>query len=302
MVGRRIINKVIRIVLLTVIAAGMLLYLLGVVTNVFGLLDFKAPLDRISERIAPAGGFVDTLDFDGGRTVYAAVPSRSEVAVFHVHGSPGSLDAYMVYLENAHLQAHVAQYTYDRIGYGDTRPLIAAGSLSVQARQLADLIRHIGAQYNIIVGHSLGCTIAACLAMESPGIVDGLIMVAAPLDPELEPSAWWRPLLDWPVISLAVAQPLKISNRELTPLREELGKLTDRWSSITCPVTFIHGERDELVPVENVTYAMRVMSGAARKKEVILVDEGHFILWSHDELIADEIIELAESLQSSINE
>src|SRR5690606_41178415 len=133
---KRILNKILRILLLVCTGFGLLLYLLGVFANVFGLLDMKAPLSKVEARIAPFGGFTDTLFHHPGYTVYAGIPGDSRTAVFYIHGSPGSLDAYLEFLHDPHLRAHCGQYTYDRTGYGDSRPLTALRTLHEHAGQL----------------------------------------------------------------------------------------------------------------------------------------------------------------------
>lgn len=294
---KQLLNKIIRVCLLTCLGVGLLIYLIGVVANVFGLLDLKAPIAKVEERIASHGGYVDTVRHDSGFTVYAAVDSEREAAVFHVHGSPGSLDAYLGFLEDQHLQAHSKQFTYDRLGYGDSRPLEAVMTLEEHANQLSTLIRHVGAEKNVLTGHSLGCTIAAYLAAKEPELVDGMVLISAPLDPALEPSSWWRPMLDFPVITFAIPHSMRISNRELIPIRHELMKCIEIWDRITCPVTFIHGRNDRLVPIENLDFAKKYFVNSERLKETIIENEGHFILWTHEELITDEIIQLIESIE-----
>jgi pimeloyl-ACP methyl ester carboxylesterase len=189
------------------------------------------------------------------------------------------------------LQAHAAQYTYDRIGYGASKPRHAERHLSQQAAHLASLIRFIDADQVILVGHSLGCSIAACLAADEPGLVDGIVMVSPPLDPDLEPASWWRPLLNFPVLRTGIPHALRVSNNELAPLKKQLSAYESRWSEINCPVTVIQGDTDGLVPARNVDYIEEQCINAPLRK-VILEHEGHFIDWTRQELIADEIVRI----------
>ncbi len=294
---KHVVNKIVRIVLLVLVGIAMLLYALGVVVNAFGLLDFRSSDKKILQRLRQSSddhAVVRTITVGDLRIAYAGVnigDTTPAVAVFFVHGFPGSLDACLDYLANPHLQSHAALYTYDRIGYGESRPHHAEGSLAKQSAQLAALINYVGARRNILVGHSLGCSIAAYLAMDHPEMVDGIVLVAAPLDPSLEPSTWWRPILDYPIIRFAVARPLRISNRELDPLKEELEQCLPQWGKVHCPVTLIHGDKDNLVPVQNVEFGKRVMKNA--DVHVIMVKGGsHFIMWSREDLISDAIVDM----------
>jgi len=225
-----------------------------------------------------------------------ALDRERRIAVFYIHGSPGSLDANTGFLLDDHLRAHAGQFTYDRVGYGGSYPHHAVSSMGEQAAQLGALIRHVGASRNILVGHSLGCTIAACLAVDTPSLVDGMVLVAAPLDPALEPSSWWRPLLDLPVIRLGIPTAMHVSNHELWPLKKELETYAHRWDKIRCPVTLMHGDKDELVPVGNVDFASKTFTNAVPLKALLLENEGHFIYWTKQDLIGDEIIEMINTV------
>jgi pimeloyl-ACP methyl ester carboxylesterase len=295
----KIINMIVRILLLVFAALLVFIYALGIVANIFGLLEMRRPDEKIYTLLQASAGdraIVTTIDYKGGPISYAGIRppdgQNSSVVIF-VHGSPGSMDAYTSYLLDEHLQAHASLFTYDRLGYGNSAQGNSDLSLAEQSEQLYTLAQHVGQKRNIFVGHSLGCSIIARLAMDHPDIVHGLIMVAAPIDPALEPSSWWRPLLEYPMISIAMPHAFRISNRELKPLKKDLEACLPFWDHVRCPVTFIHGDLDKLVPVANVDFGKRVLTQAT-VEEVILEDEGHFMLWTHEELIADEIVKMIE--------
>jgi pimeloyl-ACP methyl ester carboxylesterase len=130
--------------------------------------------------------------------------------------------------------------------------------------------------------------------MEHPDVVNGAIMVAAPIDPDLEPSSWWRPVLTLPMIRIAVPHAMRISNEELWPLKKDLEACLPYWKNVQCPVTFIHGDQDDLVPLGNVDFGKRMLVNTNDVHEVILPRHGHFIFWSHVDIIADEIVKMIE--------
>jgi pimeloyl-ACP methyl ester carboxylesterase len=115
-------------------------------------------------------------------------------------------------------------------------------------------------------------------------------MVAPPIDPDLEPSNWWRPIIDYPSFRIALPRSMIKSNRELLWLKQDLIELEEYWQQIDCPVVLMHGSDDRLVPVENVDYGRRVLPGET------IVDtlggEGHFILWTH----VDQVVRHIEGL------
>lgn len=290
-----ILNKVVRIILLGGIGFAILLYILGIAANVFGLLEMRRSDEMLLELLRESAGdraFVTRIGYRGAAISYAGISrkeGRDSVSVFFVHGSPGSLDAFTDYLIDSQLQAAATLITYDRFGYGNSQPEPSDLSLIKQSEQLYALTRYFDKRHNIFVGHSLGCSIIARLAVDHPDVVDGLVMVSAPIDPALEPSSWWRPILDFPMIRIAMPHSFRISNKELAPLKEDLEACMPLWEKVRCPVTFIHGDIDNLVPVENVEFGKKVLVNAQEVSEVILEGKGHFILWTEVELIVEEI-------------
>ena len=294
------INKVVQILLLIFATLLVALYVLGIIANVFGLLEMRRSDETILTLLRASAGdraIIGSAEYSVGSISYAGIhtPDRKDsIAVIFVHGSPGSLDAYTGYLLDEHLQAHASLYTYDRLGYGNSERGQSDLSLIEQSEQLYAFVKHIGAGRNIFVGHSLGCSIMARLAMDHPEVVHGLVMVAAPIDPALEPSSWWRPLLEFPMIRVAMPHAFLISNKELAPLKKDLEACLPLWDRVCCPVTFIHGDQDQLVPVENVDFGKRVLKNASSVSEIVLKEEGHFMLWTHEELIVDEIVKMID--------
>lgn len=293
-------NQLMRIILLSITGVVLLVYLFGIVMNVFALGEMRMSNQKIAEHLrtfAGDRGVLTEIRTANETIAYGSILRDDEadsVAVVFVHGSPGSMDVYMNYLTDEHLSAHASLYTYDRLGYGSSTHRHKGFSLGVQSAQLHELVQAINARKLILVGHSLGCSIIGEYATEYPDEVDGLVMVAAPVDPDLEPSSWWRPLLNFPMVAFAIPHALRLSNKELLPLRKDLKALLPLWKNVHCPVTFIHGTLDNLVPVANVEFGKRVLVNAAPVKEVILEGKGHFILWTEVQLIIDEIIEVIE--------
>ena len=78
--------------------------------------------------------------------------------------------------------------TYDRAGLGASPP--AADDRGVAALT-GDLARVIGPEPVVIVGHSLGATIARYLAMARPELVAGLVLIDPIPDRWVLRHAWW---------------------------------------------------------------------------------------------------------------
>ncbi|HEY5692223.1 MAG TPA: alpha/beta hydrolase [Cyclobacteriaceae bacterium] len=59
------------------------------------------------------------------------------------------------------------------------------GKASIIAKTAAG--KNKNARPIILIGHSLGGTVIARMTMDSPELVDGVVMVAPSIDPEIEP-------------------------------------------------------------------------------------------------------------------
>jgi pimeloyl-ACP methyl ester carboxylesterase len=228
----------------------------------------------------------------GNRTMqYAEAGDSLKPIVLFVHGSPGSLSAFTNYLVDTVLLHKAFLISADRPGFGYSGFGVGEPSLEKQAwilKQLLDLKEN--GQSVILVGHSLGGPLVVKLAMDFPDLVDGLVIVAGSIDPELEPNdSWWRGPLASPLLSFILPRSLRASNEELYHLKPELEKMLPYWKNITCPVVVIHGKKDPLVAFENVQFAKTKLINTS--VDFILHESAnHFIPWQNPELVNDGIL------------
>ena len=123
----------------------------------------------------------------------------------------------------------------------------------------------------ILIGHSLGGSIVARMAMDYPELVDGIIMLAPALDPALEPDEdWFRVPMRWPVIGFLAPRIFRISNEELIFLDEELELMHLLWEGIV-----IQGGNDDLVHPDNAPFAESMLVDVP-KRIVFLKNQNHF--------------------------
>ena len=230
----------------------------------------------------------------GNRTLhYVTSGDSTKPVVIFVHGSPGSLSAFIDFLADPLLLQRAFLITTDRPGFGYSNFGVAEPSMQKQAALLKPLLdQYHGNRPIILVGHSLGGPVVARMAMDYPTQVDGLVLVAASIDPDLEPNeTWFRAPLATPFLSWLLPSSLRASNEEIYHAKPELQQMLPLWESIKCPVVLIQGEKDDLVPPGNADFAARMLVNASltlvRKENV-----NHFIPWSHPELIRDAVAEI----------
>jgi pimeloyl-ACP methyl ester carboxylesterase len=214
------------------------------------------------------------------------------LAVF-VHGSPGSLSAFIDFLGDKQLLQKVQAISVDRPGFGTSNFGYAEPSLIKQAAELKPILeRHRNQRPVILVGHSLGGPVIARMAMDYPELVDGLVFVAASIDPDLEPNEWFRGPLATPFLKWMLPRSLRASNDEIYQLKPQLQQMVPMWSKVTARTIFIQGGADDLVHPGNAEFAQKMMTGTSVK--VIMRDSmTHFVPWTNPELIREAVIELA---------
>lgn len=201
------------------------------------------------------------------RSPGAAGPAR----IVYVHGTPGDAGNWSRFLIEP--VAGVASISIDRPGFGDSEPRHALVSLSEQAAALEPLL--VGKP--VLVGHSLGGPIVAYAAARWPDRVGGLVIVAGSLDPGLEELRWYNALGS--TFDVLLPRALSNSNNEILALKSELEQLAFLLPRIQCPVVIVHGTADALVPVANVGYMQRMLTGAERVETLVLEGVDHFLIW-----------------------
>lgn len=231
----------------------------------------------------------------GDRVIkYVHTGNDSLPAVIFVHGSPGSLSAFIHFLVDSALLDRAQLITVDRPGFGASNFGKAEPSLEKQAALLKPILEKYQNNRPItLVGHSLGGPVIARIAMDYPELVDGLVMVAPSIDPKLEPNEWFRGPLALPFLKWLLPRSIRASNDEIWKLKPELQEMIPMWSKIKAKTIVIQGDKDNLVPPGNADFA-KAMITEAPVELVRKEDMDHFVPWGHPELIRDAIIKMTQ--------
>ncbi|MEM6793954.1 MAG: alpha/beta hydrolase [Acidobacteriota bacterium] len=222
----------------------------------------------------------------GERTVSWVVagrePGPGTPTLLFIHGSPGSWRAWRGYLADPGLAARAHLVAVDRPGFGASGRGRFEPSLERQAAAAAAPLLARPGGPTLVVGHSFGGPVAARLAVDRPDLVDGLLLIAPSLDPDLEEVRWYQRLAQ--ALPFLVPRDLRTANREILPLAGELEALAVRMPEIRQPVTVLQGLEDRLVPPGNADFAERTLTGAPLEVQR-LPGVDHFIPWRRAELV-----------------
>ncbi|MEP1307343.1 MAG: alpha/beta hydrolase [Balneola sp.] len=234
---------------------------------------------------------------DGRSMHYVAIGDTSKPKILFVHGSPGSWDNFLGFMKNPTLLEQFRLISVDRPGFGKSGNGIPERSLEQQAKLIAGVLdQENQATNSILVGHSMGGPVIARIAIDYPKQVDGLVFVAASIDPELEKTKWFQIPVHYKVLSWILPDMLYSTNEEIIALKEELIKMKPFWKDITQPTSIIQGKTDNLVPYENALFGKKMLINT--NPTMIIKDMNHFIPWQNPELITQEILRISKKLHT----
>src|SRR5690606_23197238 len=120
------------------------------------------------------------------------------------------------------------------------------------------------------------------------------ILLAASVDPSLEPREFFRPVLKKKIFKHLIPKSFWVSNYEIEALMNELVEMVDDWKNIRCPVLSIHGTADDFVPVENADFIKNKLKGGVPFTDIRLEGRNHFIPWNSMDTIRAEILKFAD--------
>lgn len=221
----------------------------------------------------------------GGTMSYLVSENADKPRVIFIHGSPGSAAYYGDYLRELDDVAEVI--AVDRLGYGESADSGTVVSFERQAAAIAPLLETRGGVKPILVGHSLGGPIATRVAADYPDEVGALIVVAGNLNADLEKPRWYNDVARWKIMQPFLADFLKVSNREMWACEVQVQGLETKLDRIQCPIIFIHGTDDDLVPFEAIEYSIDRYRGRPNVYVLVMIGEGHSVT----KLRRDEVLE-----------
>ena len=310
------------IVRAVVVAVGAVLAGLAVYTD--------AAVRQAEAAYPPAGAFVTV---EGLRLHYLEHGAGSPVVL--VHGSDGILQDYATTIFDAVARDHRA-LAADRPGHGySERPAGEPLTLEVGARLLHGLVRALGVERPVLVGHSYGGAVALRYALDYPDETAGLVLlapaayplrglphprVALPGVPLLGPL--YLHTLMVPLERLAApapdaaaplgAAPIPAYQRvasalgarpdqyaayadEIRRVSDSLAQQAPRYGEIAAPVVILAGAADQATPPDR--HAQPLHAALPHSRLIMLPDTGHWVHHAHPDAALAAIQEVWEAVR-----
>ena len=217
-----------------------------------------------------------------------------------IHGTPGSWQQYSRYALNEALLAHFQVVVIDRPGWGGSvlGNELDIASFELQARIVAELAKQLKQQSQgqpvIVMGHSLGGSLLPRLAMDHPQWIDGLLLLAGTVDPELSSPRWFNYAGRIPFVPYLVGDDLHRANKEVFALKDNINAMEGRWHEITAQVIAVQGTEDGLVYPGNSDFIEKSFNPESTQV-IRLEGEGHlFPMTRRDDVVrwAKELLDV----------
>ena len=235
---------------------------------------------------------------DSHQVFIAYAGNSNQNGVLFVHGTPGGWDAFSRYLQDSALRETFFLVSLDRPGWGNSQldSKKIDGSFELQSAAIGAILSRYPEKKWIIIGHSLGASIAPQIALDYPDKVSGILLLAGSLRPSLGSPRWYNRAASTWVIASLIGTSMKHSNREIMGLRTQLEAMDARIKSqvSNAKITILQGMKDKLVSPKNPDYVLNEWSKHFRAIEVIeLPDEGHFLPWRQYDLVKELLVKLS---------
>ena len=225
---------------------------------------------------------------------YAYSGDTEKPGILFIHGTPGRWAAFSSYLASTQLQREFFMVSIDRPQWGEST-LSGDQDPTTFATQ-ADAINLIFQDYPdkkwILVGHSLGASIAPKVVLKAPDAVAGILLLAGSISPSLGKPRWYNHVANNMFVKWLVPARLRDSNKEIMPLRKELALLKSELEGNTfnTDITQIQGMKDTLVSPKNTAYVRDNWEDKFNSVTIIeLEEEGHFLPWRQPNLIVEQL-------------
>ncbi len=211
-----------------------------------------------------------------------------------IHGAPGDWRAFEEYLLDQQLAEKFLLISVDRPGYGHSD----LGNVERSLAEVSKVIRETFTENEseskpILVGHSFGGPIVIRMMMDYPDEIAHGIVLAGSLSPGADEKPWWEVIAHYPPIRWILPKDIFVTSEEIYAVKDELTKMLPYWSTISAPVTIIHGTEDVLVPIENA-YFMQEKLQEKHHSFQILEGQNHFLPWNEYPRVKHSILSAAD--------
>src|SRR5215204_928557 len=155
------------------------------------------------EKFLKEGVVLHTKSFEvsGFKIHYAKTGNDTLPTLFFVHGSPDSWTRYEKFMQDKDLLTRFRMISIDRPGFGYSQ-FGDAKNLEDQSKLISPFVRSIqNGKAIYAVGHSYGGPVIVKLHVNNQDLFNGLVLLAAAVDPQQEKPEKWRFIMNTPPLN-----------------------------------------------------------------------------------------------------
>lgn len=191
----------------------------------------------------------------------------------------------------------------DLPGFGDSPEPGSENTIGETAQHLARFIRDEGLAPVVLVGHSMGTQITAQLAVDEPGLVEGLVLIAPTINRH-ERSATKQAermmqdlrgegmkVLFTGIYEYFKTSPIWFANKLKVMLEHKLEEVCGR---VQVPTLVLAGETDKVCPQE---WVAEVAEALPKSEMRLIPDRGHEAIIKSAEPVATMILDYVDGLE-----
>ena len=152
---------------------------------------------------------------------YVKSGSDTLPTLLFVHGSPGSWDAFKIYMMDTALLQHFRIISIDRPGFGFSG-FGTALHLDEQILLINTIIEKENNNKPLhLIGHSIGGPVIVKLAQLYPDEISSLTILAGSISPKDEPKEYWRYLFLYTPLKILMPGAFSPSNDEIVYFKKD---------------------------------------------------------------------------------
>jgi len=216
--------------------------------------------------------------------------TSAKIGILFIHGAPGGLGMFVPYHHQKVLNERYTLISVDRPGYGystiDPMP-----SIIEQSKIINEIIKLNPSKKFILFGHSYGGPIAGYIGYLNPDQIVHSILAGGAVDPEQEKFVWTGVLCNLPGIYHISSNDTKTATKEKLGHKSALNEIENSWEDLQVRVTAMHGDKDWMVPFENIHFLEeRIDEGLLEINQ--LIGDDHFF-FTDIPLVTNAIVKVA---------
>jgi pimeloyl-ACP methyl ester carboxylesterase len=218
---------------------------------------------------------------------YAYSADTTKPILLLIHGAPGAWFGYKEFFADSLLLNKFQIIAPDRAGYNNSGE--KQTSIEQQAILLKSFLKIHNRQKVSILGRSYGAAIAAKLTVDSPELVENLLLIAPACDPQREKFWWFSKPVNSKIVRFFLPKFANRASDEKFAHVSELTKLLPDWEKIKCPVTIMQGGKDWIIDTSNGHFVDSVLINAPRRF-IYFPEDGHLLTAERYELIRNILL------------